>query len=96
VRVTPPVGPVHRLLRFLSLWLRPPRIASLSVEELAWSNLAKVRPVFVLSTGRCGTQWLTELLRCDPAMWVNHSDYPELIRHSRLAYERYRESPVLF
>jgi hypothetical protein len=84
------------MLRFLSLWLRPPKIASLDVEELDRSTLPFVSPVFVLSTGRCGTKWLTELLRHDPRMRVNHSDYPELIRHSRLAYERYEKEPRVF
>jgi hypothetical protein len=29
-------------------------------------------------------------------MRVNHNDYPELIRHSRLAYERYEKEPKVF
>jgi hypothetical protein len=68
----------------------------LDVEEVDQPTLPFVSPVFVLSTGRCGTKWLTELLRLDPHMRVNHSDYPELIRHSRLAYERYEEEPKVF
>jgi hypothetical protein len=87
---------VNRVLRYLSLWLRPPKIASVDVEELDQPTLPFVSPVFVLSTGRCGTKWLTELLRQDPRMWVNHSDYPELIRHSRLAYERCEKEPRVF
>lgn len=87
---------LNRLKQYLSLWLRPPKIASLEVEDIDGPTLPFVSPVFVLSTGRCGTKWLTELLRHDPRMWVNHSDYPELIRHSRLAYEQYEKAPRLF
>jgi len=87
---------LNRLLRYLSLWLRPPKIAALDVEEVDQPTLPFVSPVFVLSTGRCGTKWLSEFLRLDPRMRVNHSDYPELIRHSRLAYERYEKEPKIF
>lgn len=90
------VATLNRVLRYLSLWLRPPKLASLDVEELDRPTLPFVSPVFVLSTGRCGTKWLTELLRQDPRMRVNHSDYPELVRHSRLAYERYADDPRVF
>ena len=87
---------LSRALRYLSVWLRPPRIVALEVEEVDLPALSFVSPVFVLSTGRCGTKWLTELLRQDQRVWVNHSDYPELVRHSRLAYEQYEESPRVF
>lgn len=87
---------LNRTLRYLSLWLRPPKIATLRVEEIDHHTLPFVSPIFVLSTGRCGTKWLTELLRQDPHIRVNHSDYPELIRHSRLAYEQYSEQPCMF
>ena len=87
---------LNRVLRYLSIWLRPPKIATLEFDEVDQPALSFVSPVFVLSTGRCGTKWLTELLRRDPRMRVNHSDYPELIRHSRLAYEQYAEMPRVF
>lgn len=87
---------LNRVLRYLSIWLRPPKITTLEFDEVDQPTLPFVSPVFVLSTGRCGTKWLTELLRRDPRMRVNHSDYPELIRHSRLAYEQYAEMPRVF
>lgn len=87
---------LNRILRYLSLWLRPPNIAALNFEECDQSSLPFVSPVFVLSTGRCGTKWLSELLRLDPRLHINHSDYPELIRHSRLAYECYDQEPRIF
>jgi hypothetical protein len=75
-----------------------PRGAQVEVDlrELDAQQLSFVTPYFVLSTGRCGTLWLTRLLRLSKYVRVNHSDYPELIRHSRLAYERYGESPEVF
>jgi hypothetical protein len=41
---------------------RPPKIATIDAEEIGPLALPFVSPVFVLSTGRCGTKWLTELL----------------------------------
>jgi hypothetical protein len=90
------VNVLNRVLRYLSIWLRPPKITTLEFDEVDQPALSFVSPVFVLSTGRCGTKWLTGLLRRDPRMRVNHSDYPELIRHSRLAYEQYAEMPRVF
>jgi len=90
------VNVLNRVLRYLSIWLRPPKITTLEFDEVDQPTLSFVSPVFVLSTGRCGTKWLTELLRRDPRMRVNHSDYPELVRHSRLAYEQYAEMPRVF
>jgi hypothetical protein len=55
-----------------------------------------LRPVFVLSTGRCGTKWLTDLLRHSRQLRVNHSDYPELIRQGVLAYRGYASNPEMF
>ncbi len=50
-----------------------------------------VNPVFVLSTGRCGTLWLTEFCKLSSRVFVNHSLPPQLIRNSRLAYEKFQE-----
>jgi hypothetical protein len=87
---------ISRVLSFISVWVRPPKIARLDLEQVDQDALSLVEPTFVLSTGRCGTKWLTELLRKDTRMQVNHSDYPELLRHSRLAYESYEAEPLLF
>jgi len=59
-------------------------------------QLTLAAPCFVLSTGRCGTLWLTKLLRLSRYAQVNHADYPELIRHGRLAYEQYAQEPRVF
>ena len=45
------------------------------------------QPVFFLSTGRCGTAWLTELLRNEPLFKVFHDPLPALRVQSKLAYE---------
>lgn len=66
------------------------------IDEINGNTLDFVSPCFVLSTGRCGTLWLTELLRPSRQALVNHSEYPELIRHSRLAYEQYEQTPRVF
>lgn len=66
------------------------------LRELDAPKLTLATPFFVLSTGRCGTLWLTRLLRLSKHVQVNHSDYPELIRHSRLAYEHYDQTPEVF
>lgn len=60
--------------------------------EIDWASadgpaIEFVSPAFVLSTGRCGTHWLSTLLGTSPLVWVNHSDPPELVRDSRLAFE---------
>jgi hypothetical protein len=48
---------------------------------------SQIEPIFVLSTGRCGTKWLTETLSLSRQVFVNHALPPELIRQSKLAYE---------
>lgn len=45
------------------------------------------RPVFFLSTGRCGTRWFTELLGSQKRLDVHHNTDPELYEQSLLAYQ---------
>lgn len=82
--------------RKLQVMRRPSVSRSLDFDQLQSEQLTFAAPCFVLSTGRCGTRWLTELLRLSRCVWANHSHYPELIRHSRLAYEEYRKRPDVF
>jgi len=42
---------------------------------------------FVLSTGRCGTELLTRLLKMNNKTVIFHSPKPELLYHSKKAYE---------
>ncbi len=48
------------------------------------------KPVFALSTGRCGTMLLTKLLSADSSLRVVHEPHPELSYHSGWAY--YKQS----
>ena len=58
-----------------------------------WNN---VRPVFILSTGRCGTLLLNRILLLSPNVSAFHQPRPEMVRVSKLAYERVYESPEIF
>ena len=49
--------------------------------------LANARPVFFLSTGRCGTALITEALVRSPLAGCHHAPNPELVYQARLAYE---------
>ncbi len=61
---------------------------------LSDEQAATLAPVFVLSTGRCGTAWLTTLLEGSRLVVANHDLPPELVRQSRLAWEAYAEASV--
>lgn len=47
----------------------------------------EARPIFVLSTGRCGTKLLTNILKHDKTVDPVHEPAPELSYHSSLAYK---------
>lgn len=87
---------VGRTLRALAALSRVPQAARLDLGDVDGATLEVARPVFVLSTGRCGTRWLTELLRRDRAVRVNHSDHPELLRESGMAFDEYASQPRLY
>lgn len=87
---------IAQALNFIGAWMRPPKIANVDLSDADQSALTLVEPTFVLSTGRCGTKWLTELLGKDHRMRINHDDYPDLLRQSRMAYEGYEKNPILF
>ncbi len=48
----------------------------------------KARPVFILSTGRCGTMLLTNILKQARELAAVHEPFPELSYHSSLAFSR--------
>lgn len=87
---------LDRAMRVLSALSRAPKVATVDLPDADASSLESVEPVFVLSTGRCGTKWLTQLLNQDKRLRVNHSDYPELLRESRMAFDEYESEPRLF
>ncbi|MCB9208121.1 MAG: sulfotransferase [Ignavibacteriales bacterium] len=47
----------------------------------------KASPIFVLSTGRSGTKYLTEIFNLFTQLDVHHSTKPEMIYYSKYAYE---------
>lgn len=51
------------------------------------------QPLFVLSTGRCGTLFLTKLLENIKELDVLHTPKPEFFYYSRMAYQKYLEQP---
>ncbi|MBN1561075.1 sulfotransferase [candidate division KSB1 bacterium] len=74
--------------------LLPARQVSLAhCEAQKWQN---VRPCFVLSTGRSGTLLLSKLLSLSPHVAVAHQPRPELIRASKLAFEKVKIAPEVF
>lgn len=52
-------------------------------------------PVFVLSTGRCGTLFLSNLLEEIVYFDVFHAPKPELYYTSKVAYEKFEKNPDL-
>ncbi|MEP2772533.1 MAG: sulfotransferase [Fulvivirga sp.] len=63
-------------------------INSTSLYDLRKNNFTGYqRPVFFLSTGRCGTSWFTSLLSKNKDLKVFHVPQPELAAQSKLAYE---------
>jgi len=58
--------------------------------DISYTGLIKESPVFVLSTGRSGTKFITKILNADPDLWVEHSPAPELAHQSYLIH---RENP---
>lgn len=50
-------------------------------------------PVFVLSTGRCGTAFLTQLLKADKTYVAFHEPVPEFFFHTQVAYKEYKTNP---
>ena len=54
--------------------------------------LSDVKPVFVLSTGRCGTEFLTKILNKIIGFDVYHSPKPEMIFFTKYAYANYNKA----
>jgi hypothetical protein len=67
---------------------RPTIVRRTPIGELEAEGWVGVEPAFVLSTGRCGTGLLTELLLLGGNVDVHHTPRPELVRVSKRAYEQ--------
>ncbi len=52
-------------------------------------------PAFLLSTGRCGTKLLTNMMEEKPRIIVEHTPRPELIYYSKFAYENKEDNKTL-
>ncbi len=48
---------------------------------------SKSTPVFFLSTGRCGTKYISNILENSTLLDVYHHAFPELVFHQQFAYE---------
>lgn len=51
-------------------------------------------PIFFLSTGRCGTAWLTKLMEDDKSLIVIHNPENALLAQSKLFYELYSQQSL--
>jgi hypothetical protein len=69
-------------------------------ETIHKTNLYKIRenkfkdlksPVFFLSTGRCGTAWLSDLMKMDKSLMIVHAPENPLLSQSKLFYELYQD-----
>ena len=80
---------IHKLLELLTY--KSTRSVRVGRAEFAkeYVQSAEVRPVFFLSTGRCGTALLTRLLGESKGHLVSHSPAIELIEAGKAAYEQY-------
>jgi len=54
----------------------------------------QANPVFVLSTGRCGTEYLTNILKKISQLDVFHSPKPEMLFYTKFAYEFYKTKHI--
>ncbi len=56
---------------------------------------AQASPIFVLSTGRAGTQFISRLMASVDGLHCEHEAQPELLYTSRWAYEHYGQDDLL-
>ncbi len=68
---------------------------SYNVNELYTIIHNESSPVFVLSTGRCGTQLITNLFDKQKHNKVFHNPHPELTYYANYAYQHYPETELL-
>ncbi|MEO0329695.1 MAG: sulfotransferase [Pseudomonadota bacterium] len=61
-------------------------------DEYLKTVLNESQPIFFLSTGRCGTEFITRILENDPNLIVHHNPEPELLGIDRWAYETHSDA----
>jgi len=57
--------------------------------------LKDFNPIFVLSTGRCGTLFLSNILSVFDMVDVFHKPSPEMYFYSKIAYQKFKTDPKL-
>ncbi len=65
-------------------------------EPLYEEEAVVLEPVFVLSTGRCGTNWLADVLSLSKNLMVYHEVFPILVRQSQRSYQSHQDSIIQF
>ncbi|SMO83127.1 sulfotransferase family protein [Gracilimonas mengyeensis] len=65
----------------------------LEASEIYSKVHSKAGPVFVLSTGRCGTKLLTQILTENKQLEVHHEPYPTFTWHCKYAFENHANKP---
>lgn len=68
-------------------------LIDLDANELYQTVHSESTPVFILSTGRCGTKLLTKILSEIKKLDVHHQPYPEFSWHGKYAYEQFDVHP---
>ena len=67
----------------------------ISLHELRKQNFKQLKsPIFILSTGRCGTNWLANLLEKDKSLKVFHEPKPVMRAQAKLAYQYFRNDKI--
>jgi len=61
-----------------------------------FSDIANQKSVFILSTGRCGTKWLTELLKYSKKISVEHDPVPKIYFQSQYVYKNKFDKKAVF
>ena len=85
---------LKRKIADISNYLSGKKYLDLEVKDfqnLPFKIFQETSPVFVLSTGRCGTKLLTNLFEITDGSNVYHEPHPQMIYASRYAYENLDE-----
>ncbi len=61
-----------------------------------FNEIVNQEAIFVLSTGRCGTNWLTELLKKSRLIKVEHDPLPKIYFQSQFIYKNNFDKNVIF
>lgn len=62
----------------------------------SFNDIINQKTVFILSTGRCGTKWLTELLKKSQSIIVEHDPSPKIYFQSQYIYKKNFDQKTIF